>query len=132
MPIKNWLTLGVPAVVVFMSLIAMTRQDVSDKKQDYEIVTIQKHGAEFNEEFAVEKMIHADSKEEREFFEKKADQYGAEVAAIEFKREAAEEKARVAALKAEQELAEMGQDLAEMGQDLENSTEEEFDKEFDF
>ena len=117
--------LGVSPVVAIMLYFVMQKQDVSDKKQDYEIVTIQKHVAEFNEEFATDKMTHADSKKEREFFEKKADKDGTEVAAIEFKREAAEEKVRQADLKAEQALAEMDQVVNEM-------SEEDFDKEFDF
>lgn len=72
-----------------------------------QVITIQKNIAEAKETNAKSRMFHADSKEEREFYEAKADKHGLEVAETEMKREAAAEKAFAVEAKAEKQMAEM-------------------------
>ena len=117
--------IGLSPVVAIMLYFVMQKQDIHDKKQAYETVTIQKHIAEFNEDFATDQKNFAETKEERNYYEKKADKHGVEVAQIEFERETAEEEKLAAKRKSEQMLD-------EMDEAVDSLDEKEFDKDFGF
>lgn len=101
------LIIGAGVIAAGVLYMVTLKQEDSDKKQSYEKIGIQKNISEFKEEFATEKMIHADSKKEEKIYEKQADKYGLEVAQIELKREAAEVKKREAEARAEQAMKKM-------------------------
>jgi predicted nucleic acid-binding Zn-ribbon protein len=117
--------LGVSFATALVLIVVMQKQDSHDKKQAYETVTIQKHIAEFNEDFATDQKNFAETKEERDYYEKKADKHGVEIAQIEFERETAREEKLLAKRKTEQMLE-------EMDEAVDSLDEKDFDKDFGF
>lgn len=102
---------GISPVVAILLYFVYDKQHISDQKQDYNIITVQKNIADFNEDFAKDKAIHATTKEEKSYYETKSDNYGKEVATIEFEREAAKQKAIAAKRRSEAEMNALDNDV---------------------
>ena len=104
--------LGVSASAAIMFYFVNQKQELHEVKTNYEIESFEKETAEFDRSFAIDSASFAETKKEKEYYEKEADRADLKVVNIEFKREAAEMKKLEAQKKSDQISAEIDAELA--------------------